>query len=288
MRELFAAELGRRGLALDVGDRLSLPPLQAAAPGAPLDGTAIATAGGLQQWVYRTPGEAAPSVLLHSAIGHAATWAGVQRRLLDAGRPSLAPDRRGHGRTTAAEDSVQVSEADDIVDLLEVCGLSGVHMVGSAQGARIALQVTLAAPERVASLTLVGSLAGQLALHGQELLPPGYSELPDSFRELGPAYRHVDPAGVAHWEALVSAHPALRRPAPRGTPAALEEVSVPVLFMTGDADPYAPTTFFRELAGRVQRGAVAIVPESGHSAPWERPQAVADTLAAFWATVESL
>jgi 3-oxoadipate enol-lactonase len=89
-----------------------------------------------------------PLVLLHEAIGDARMW-----EVNDFGdRHVLAPDLRGFGSWPYG--SGPFSRIDDVVELLDAEGIEQATLVGASLGGRVALEVTLEHPERVAGLVL--------------------------------------------------------------------------------------------------------------------------------------
>jgi len=67
----------------------------------------------------------------------------------------------------------------------------------------------------------------------------------------------------------------------RITFALLEEIKVPTLLLTGDADLYAPPAVLRLFAARIKNSESVIVPEAGHSAYWEQPEIFNRTVLEF-------
>jgi 3-oxoadipate enol-lactonase len=89
-----------------------------------------------------------PAVLLvHAGIADSRMWAAVADRLVAAGHQVVTGDLQGHGRTPLAPGVV--SNAGDLLTLLDV--------VGASFGGRVALELALRAPGRVAALALLGS-----------------------------------------------------------------------------------------------------------------------------------
>jgi pimeloyl-ACP methyl ester carboxylesterase len=64
----------------------------------------------------------------------------------------------------------------------------------------------------------------------------------------------------------------------------LHELRVPVLAVTGARDAMTPPKYAQSLADRVPSGSARIIPDAGHFAMIERPDEVADAIAAFAAT----
>jgi pimeloyl-ACP methyl ester carboxylesterase len=110
--------------------------------------------------------------------------------------------------------------------------------------------------------------------------------MPPDIRELGPSYRAANPAGADRWKELErTARPAGTPPAQtfrhKVTFATLETITVPTLLLTGDADLFAPPAILRMFAAHVKQAESVIVPEAGHSAYWEQPEAFNRAVLAF-------
>jgi len=56
---------------------------------------------------------------------------------------------------------------------------------------------------------------------------------------------------------------------------------VPMLFITGDADLYAPPPVLRLFTARIKNSGSLIVPEAGHSTYWEQPEVFNRTVLEF-------
>jgi 2-succinyl-6-hydroxy-2,4-cyclohexadiene-1-carboxylate synthase len=94
-------------------------------------------------------------VLLHGFTHTGASWRTVVAELGERYR-ALAPDIRGHGAAGERRPIDFVSCTDDVLALLD----SQFTLVGYSMGARLALHVALAAPDRVQQLVLVSATAG--------------------------------------------------------------------------------------------------------------------------------
>lgn len=222
-------------------------------------------------------------LLLHSAVGDAEIWQHQLSSLGTAGFRALAVDRPGHGLSVGAWAG---GDAPAIVELADALELDRYHLVGVAQGARIANEVALADQARLRSLTIVASTAGvAVGTPGDlPLVPASFLTMDEIwFRELGPSYRATDPEGVRRWLTLASR----TRPAVHGQAgpkpgkvdaAALGELDVNVLVIGGDADPYAPPPSLRSLCELYRRAELVVLTECGHSPQWERPAAFDEAL----------
>ena len=100
-------------------------------------------------------------VLVHGSLATAADEWPAQRPLAAEGFRLLAPDRRGYGRSPAAEGEDFLRDADDIAALMD----GGAHLVGHSYGGLGALFAAARHPEATRSLALLEP--GTFAL-GQE------------------------------------------------------------------------------------------------------------------------
>lgn len=119
-----------------------------------------------------------PAVLLLHGLGADATgtWeaTGWFRALDGAGFGWIAPDLRGHGASDKPRDPRCYPLrclVDDAVAVLDAAGLAVAHVIGYSLGARIAVELAAAKPERVGHLVLGGFGTGSgAAAHIDRLL----------------------------------------------------------------------------------------------------------------------
>lgn len=103
-----------------------------------------------------------PVLLIHGfASSHHVNWVapGWVKTLSEAGYRAIAPDNRGHGRSTRSYDPDDYTPslmAGDAVALLNHLGIGRAHVFGYSMGARISAFMALAHPDRVATLILGG------------------------------------------------------------------------------------------------------------------------------------
>ena len=225
-----------------------------------------------------------PVVFIHAATGSSRVWEHQLPAFSAAGYRVIAYDRRGYGRSTIDPAGVQPGTgADDLLALVNHLGLERFHLVGTAAGGGIALDFALSFPQRLRSLVVANAVGGvqdeeYLAL-GQRIRPaPQFDALPPDVRELGPSYRAANPSGTQRWLELERTSRPGASPPPaqttrnRITFASLEEIKVPTLLLTGDADLYAPPAVLKLFAARIKNAKSVVVPEAGHSVYWEQPE----------------
>ena len=114
--------------------------------------------GDIEVWVEPRPGTGR-AVLLVSGLGYASwCWAEVQELLT---RPSVAIDNRGTGRSSKPGHGYSIAGmADDVARAMDALDLDAVDVVGHSMGGYIAQTIALRHPQRVRSLTLVGTSPG--------------------------------------------------------------------------------------------------------------------------------
>lgn len=230
---------------------------------------------------YQDSGGAGPAVvLLHAGTGSCRAWRNQVPAFAGAGMRVLAYDRCGHGLSEGAGSGVA---SQDLLALLDTLGVARAHLVGTAAGAIVALDFALSHPARVSKLVLANTHAGiqddDYAALQKRLRPaPQFDALPPEVKELGPSYRAANPDGVKQWVELEQASRqkgavTLPKTANRLTLESLGKLTAPTLVLTGDADLYMPPPVLRMLAAKIPGATTLVVPECGHSAYWEQPEA---------------
>jgi pimeloyl-ACP methyl ester carboxylesterase len=99
-------------------------------------------------------GEGPEIVLLHEGICDSRMW-DQQWATYTPSHRVLRFDFRGYGRTPL--EAGRFASARDVIELMDKHGFERAAVVGVSLGGRVALEVALAAPDRVAALVLVGS-----------------------------------------------------------------------------------------------------------------------------------
>src|SRR3990172_341553 len=137
-------------------------------------------------------------------------------------------------RSMAKASPSSCSTAADTVAFMDAVGLPSAHLVGWSDGAIVGLEVALARPELVRSLTLIGTAPH---LHGwadesraeAETMPP--ASLPPFIRE---AYDRLSPDGPDHFPIVFERLLAEWRTQPRLELAELGAVAAPTLLPLRD------------------------------------------------------
>jgi pimeloyl-ACP methyl ester carboxylesterase len=120
-------------------------------------------------------GDGTPVVLVHGSLATGADEWSAQRPLADDGFRLIVPDRRGYGRSPAADGEDFVVDANDLAALMS----TGAHLVGHSYGGLSAMIAAARHPERTLSLTVLEGPAASVAQHD-----PAWRALVDDVRQL--------------------------------------------------------------------------------------------------------
>ena len=239
---------------------------------------------GVRIWYKDTGGNGIPVVFMHAATGSSRVWDYQIPAFTAAGYRLIAYDRRGWGRSEIVATGPQPGTgADDLQALMDHLKIDRFHLVATAAGSSVSLDYAVSFPQRLRSLVMAnGALGGfedkEYQELGRRIRSPQLDALPPELRELGPSYRASNPEGTRRWIELE------RMSRPGGSTAqpqsvrnrimtsVLENIKVPVLLITGDADLLAPPPLLRFVAARMKNSESLIIPEAGHSAYWEQPE----------------
>jgi 2-succinyl-6-hydroxy-2,4-cyclohexadiene-1-carboxylate synthase len=207
---------------------------------------------------------------------------------------SVADDIRGHGD---ASERVPVSLKAVIEDVDAAAGPERYTLVGYSMGGRIALHVALAAGDRVERLVLIGASPG-IADEGERSARRRADEKlageieRSSIEEFARRWAQTPVLAGLPPAALDAAHADRLRSTPAGLARALRglgtgalpplwerlgELAMPVTLAVGERDEKFQG-IAAEMAVRVPRAPVVIVPGVGHAVHLEAPDAIAALL----------
>lgn len=222
-------------------------------------------------------GEGEPLLFLHGALGIGADW----QYLFDQPPPGyrlVAPDLRGHGRSTGARATYSFRQtADDVFALLDALSIETTSIVGVSGGGITALHMATARPSRVSRMVVVS--APPVFPRQAQAIQRVYSEAMLAPAELeAMRVRHPRPGQLDGLFAQV------RAMADAGDPAfdaaALSAIAADTLVVFGDRDPLYPVSIACDLRSSIPRSWLWIVPNGGH-APVFGPQAAEFTKVAL-------
>ena len=261
---------------------------------------------------YKLVGEGEPTlVLLHGFGASVFSWREVMAPLAELGTV-IAFDRPSSGLTerplpgdwTGESPYSASSQAAAAIALLDQFGSGKAILVGNSAGGTIAMLAALAYPDRVAALILVSP-----AVYTRGGAPTWVRPLlrTPQARRLGPLFSRSlstlgrrllttawhDPARITAeieagytkplraenwdrglWELTVAGQPT-------GLTERLQELTLPVLVITGDDDRIVPTAESIRLASELPNAELVVIPDCGHVAHEECPEAFLEAAIAF-------
>lgn len=237
--------------------------------------------------------EGPPVVLVHALGVDHRMWEPVAGRLA-ATRRVYAYDVRGHGGAAAAAPAALMTDyGADLIGVLDALGLARAHLGGLSLGGSIAQVAAVAAPGRVASLTLMASTDapytevfearakaaeedGMEAQVGPTLTrwftPEGLAANSWGVRYARDHVRRADPARwAATWRTYQTLDVRNR----------LTELPAPTLVVAGERDVSLPVDAASAIAARIPGAGFTILPAAPHMQTLETPQALVDVLDGF-------
>jgi pimeloyl-ACP methyl ester carboxylesterase len=233
--------------------------------------------GGVRTW-YAEQGEGEALALLHPGLADARAFAPNIGALADRFRV-YTPERRGHGRTPDVDGEITFElMAADTIAFLEAVVAAPAHLVGSSDGAIVALLVALRRPDLVRRLVLA---AGVFHLDGWVPQAIDPSNEPPEF--MADSYGEVSPDGREHFHVVADKLARMHLKEPTLTPAELGGLEPRTLFMVGDDDE---VTLEHAVAAyrAIPDAELAVVPGTSHGLLVEKPELTNRLIIDFLAT----
>jgi pimeloyl-ACP methyl ester carboxylesterase len=176
----------------------------------------------------------------------------------------IAPDARGHGRSTNPSGAFTFRRcALDVLAIMNDLGIDRARAVGMSLGAKTLLHLATMAPERVSAMILV-SPAPRFPEATRALFRAFASA--EHTKEEWAAMRLQHPGGDAQIDALwcLPARFADHPDDMSFTPAKLAAISARTLVVAGDRDPLYPVELACELRRDIAHSWLWVVPGGGH------------------------
>jgi pimeloyl-ACP methyl ester carboxylesterase len=250
---------------------------------------------------YEEAGQGPTVVLLHDGLLHSGTW-DEQLAPWSSHHRVIRYDRRCYGRSPVAW--APYSDLDDLLTLIDALAVDKTAIVGASRGGRLAVDFTLAHPERVDALVLVGAVVGGMEdsthftarnLRNQGPLYTGGGVEEVIERLVDDPYLTAASSSVAraHIRELLEAnsdhlsasgsyqqHPEFK------TLDRLGEVQVPTLIVVGEADIPDVHAHAGVFETGIEGAKRVVLPDAGHLVHLEVPAAFNELVLDFLATPE--
>tara|TARA_R110002110_G_scaffold91264_2_gene237515 strand:- start:138032 stop:138796 length:765 start_codon:yes stop_codon:yes gene_type:complete len=219
-------------------------------------------------------------VLAHGMGGNHAIWF---KQLVDLSLDFrvITFDHRGFGNSTDPQDLGRSAYVDDLLALLDHLALGQVNLVGQSMGGGTCISFTCQYPQRVSALIVADSLhALQEPAAVQQLMDEARiatDKLGQIERVLGSRVRETEPTAAVLYRQINSFNRVTRQTLKgafkRHAPSELAATRVPVLFIAGSDDVLFPVAAIRLMQQDIAGAGFVEIPDTGHSAFYESPQA---------------
>jgi pimeloyl-ACP methyl ester carboxylesterase len=294
-----------------------IPPLEGTAPPRELadSDSLFVTVEGIG-FHFKTAGEGEPAfVLLHGFGASVFSWREVMAPLGEWGQ-AFAFDRPAFGLTerpmpgdwSGESPYTLQSQVDQTLGLMNAWGLERAILVGHSAGGRTAVLTALQHPERVEALVLVAPavgagggpfgwlgpvlrtpqmrrlgpyLARSIAEEGVDILYRAWHEPSQITDEILDGY--TEPLQAQNWDRAY--YELVAAGGDADVASRLEELTMPILIITGDDDQIVPTAGSIELAAQLPAAELVVVPDCGHLPHEERPAAFMEAVGTWLGTI---
>jgi 3-oxoadipate enol-lactonase len=256
-------------------------------------GVAFADVAGGKIYYEECGGSPQTVVLLHDGVLHSAAWDPVWPEFCKHFH-TIRYDRRGYGKSPAASEGY--FETDDLAALLRQLKVQHAVIVGSSHGGEISINFALAHPEIVQQLVLVGAVVGGMpysvhflergnalgkplekgdvqgaiaaAVKDKYLVAAGNDAARKKMAELLAA----NPQDFTHADLELPVKPALSQ---------LNEIHVPTLLVTGDADIPDVHAHAGAIEAGIPRSRRVVLKDVGHLMYLEKPTEFSNVVIRF-------
>ncbi|MEX2247336.1 MAG: alpha/beta hydrolase [Dehalococcoidia bacterium] len=238
------------------------------------------------QLYYESHGSGPAVVLAHGAGGnHLSWWQQVHAfsrefRCITFDHRAFGLSRDGDGEARRGRTAFH----EDLRELLDQLDIPECRIVAQSMGGRTAVGFALRNPGRCRAMVLAGTTGGAIDDEVREL-QDAYRESevgrqPLARRAVSHRLKLHDPGKEFLYRAIARLNPPRPRdflapiPGYRGSSAQrLADADFPVLFVVGDHDAVTPPGIIERCHRAVAGSRLAVIPDSGHSAYFEQPQA---------------
>lgn len=225
-------------------------------------------------------GEGDPLFLLHGGTGFIETIA-PQLIALSRKYKVIAPDIRGHGRSTGAESNFSYDLLmSDKLALMDFLDIKQAHFVGWSDGGIISLNMAINHPERVKSLALIGTNYSTSGIYAE--LKEYVSSL--SANEWDPrviaAYQANSP-NPELWDVFFGNITSMWLSEPEFSKAELNNISAPTLVLAGAEENFIKESHTKSMAEHIKNSKLILIPEGTHNVPIEKPEEVNEVILGF-------
>jgi 3-oxoadipate enol-lactonase len=241
-----------------------------------------------QDLYYEVHGEGEPLLCVMGLAADTLTWL-PQVPAFSARHRTVIFDNRDVGQSSMADGPYEISDmAQDALALADGLELESFHLLGASMGGAIAQEMTLAAPERIRTLTLAVSFGGSGSYGpfrgrhwGERVQGMTWEQRVDELLLLTMSEKWFEDAGAVEWlrgVILNHPHPQPAEAFARQVDAAgrfdsrerLGALELPVHVIAAEHDILVPVWKSKELAELIPGSKLTVLPQAAHSVGLER------------------
>ncbi len=245
-------------------------------------------------------GDGEDLLCIHGLGGSSNTWTPLLPALQ--GFRIIRPDLPGSARSALREGNLSIAAyVAALEDVLRALNIDAVHVLAHSMGTIVAQHLAIQSPRKVRSLALFGPLtappeASRRHIEARAALARGgianLQEIADAIVK-GATSQETKAQQPA---VLALVRETIMRQTPEGyaqscealaraQPAAIEQIAVPTLLLTGDQDGVAPPATVAAMAARIPGARHVVFQGCGHWTPYEKPVLCSQELKQFHAGI---
>jgi len=212
---------------------------------------------------FEIRGEGEPLVLLHGFTGSGADWA-LMFKDPPEGYQLIAPDMRGHGRSTnPTNEFTHRQSALDVFALLDGLGIEKFKAIGVSAGGNTLLHMATGQPDRVEAMVIVSATTHfpeQARAIMRQFTIDSFTEA--DWEQQRQRHKHGDRQIRALWRqghGFKDSYDDLNFTADD-----LSAITARTLIIFGDRDPFYPISIAVDMYKAIRRSYLWVVPNGGH------------------------
>jgi pimeloyl-ACP methyl ester carboxylesterase len=216
---------------------------------------------------YETEGVGEPLLLLHGGTGCRQDWVYAGRDQFVREYAVIAPDARGHGRTSNPQTTITHRQcAMDTLALLDRLGISKCRAIGLSMGGNILLHMATLQPNRIEAMVVVSATMyfPEQARAIMRQVPAPDNQPTEERERMRGSHQRGDEQITNLWRWTRDMQDSYDDM--NFTPSSLSRVRASTLIVYGDRDPLYPVEMAIALYRAIPRSSLWVVP-NGHHGP---------------------
>lgn len=222
-----------------------------------------------------------PFLVLHGGMGSVASDFGALLPVLAAQRPVIGVEQQGHGHTGGRDAPVSLARMRaDTLAVLDALEVDRVHTIGFSMGGMLAVDMAVAAPERLATLTAISvsqnldgmhpAIAEVNRNHEAPPSPEALALMPseEDFARMQAGFAE-NPGGPEQFQRTLAQLNAFMVSGWGWSDEEIAAIEVPSLIVLGDSD-FMTVAHAERMAGLAE-AQLAVLPDTTHLTIMSRP-----------------